>query len=238
MDQPFRPLTTRARLAVAALGLTMLVDAFSVYADRVETHLMDRLIARRDLPTLAALTASDHRQELAGSLQLAIVIAAAVTWVLWFSRAYVNVSALGAYGLRFTKGWAVGAWFVPFLNLWRPKQIADDVWRASDPEEVPAQGASWNLKRVPVLLNLWWAAWILDSVFGNYAVRRSLEGDTSTPAGLRHADQLDIAVMAIDLLAAVLAVVVIVKLTSRQERRRAAVADALPVELGQASGDA
>jgi hypothetical protein len=35
--------------------------------------------------------------------------------------------------MRWSAGWAIGAWFVPVLSLVRPKAILNDIWRASDP---------------------------------------------------------------------------------------------------------
>ena len=31
-------------------------------------------------------------------------------------------------------GWAIGPWFVPILNLFRPWQIAVETWEGSDPD--------------------------------------------------------------------------------------------------------
>jgi len=155
------PLATRAKVVVAVFGVTIVVDLFSAWADLRESHLMDRVIAG-DLPTLGELTASDHRQAISGALQLAMIVVGAVAFLVWFSPAYKNLTALGADGLRFSSGWAVGAWFVPVLNLWRPKQIADDIWRASDPTEEADQGDVWRNKAVPALLHLWWVLWIIE----------------------------------------------------------------------------
>ena len=53
--------------------------------------------------------------------------------IAWTHRLYRNLEPLGFRELRFGSGWAVGGWFVPFLNLVRPKQIVNDIWRAGDP---------------------------------------------------------------------------------------------------------
>jgi len=39
---------------------------------------------------------------------------------------------VGTRESRFTPGWAVGYWFVPFVNLVRPYQIVADLWLRSD----------------------------------------------------------------------------------------------------------
>ena len=44
-----------------------------------------------------------------------------------FYCAYENIERLGASDLRASRGWSIGAWFVPILNLVRPEQLMDDI---------------------------------------------------------------------------------------------------------------
>ena len=80
--------------------------------------------------------------------------------VAWTSRVYRNLPAFGVRGLRFGEGWAIGAWFVPLLNLVRPKAIIDDCWRGSGVDE-QRPDAAWGGRRVPTLLHWWWGTKIL-----------------------------------------------------------------------------
>ena len=50
---------------------------------------------------------------------------------MWMFRAYNNVDAVAPGARRYDGGWAIGSWFVPILNLFRPKQIINDIWRAA-----------------------------------------------------------------------------------------------------------
>jgi len=60
---------------------------------------------------------------------------------------------------RFGVGWAIGAWFVPVLNFWRPKQTANDIWSASDPT---AEGKHLGSP----LLTWWWLCFLLANWVG------------------------------------------------------------------------
>lgn len=60
-------------------------------------------------------------------------------------------------------GWTIGGWLVPVLNLFRPKQIANDLWRAGDVQGGPD---------VSALVTWWWltflvSGWGSRSMFGN-----------------------------------------------------------------------
>jgi hypothetical protein len=93
-----------------------------------------------------------------GRVQLIMAVGAgigALLFVWWFARAYRNLRALGVRGLRFGARWATAMWFVPFVNLVLPKEVIDDLWRASDPEIAPLSPA-WRLRTIPFRVHLWW----------------------------------------------------------------------------------
>jgi hypothetical protein len=89
------------------------------------------------------------------------IVASAIAVMVWFKGAYDNAQPLGASGLRYTPGWAIGAWFIPVGNMFIPKQIADDIWRSSDPALPADAGAHWKFKPVATVLHVWWTAWVV-----------------------------------------------------------------------------
>lgn len=93
-----------------------------------------------------------------GRLQLgmgAASILTAVVFVLWVLRAYRNLPRIGVRGLRFSNLWAGAVWLIPFVNLVLPKEVIDDLWRASDPDVAPLS-SGWRLRTVPFWVHLWW----------------------------------------------------------------------------------
>jgi F0F1-type ATP synthase assembly protein I len=163
--------------------------------------------------TLNEANASDHRQAVMGVIQIGLVVVTAIVFIRWFRRAYENVEALGGER-RFGAGWAIGAWFVPILNLWRPKQIANDLWRTSDPDHPNENRADAPVSSV---LSLWWILFLVSNWISQVAGRIAFSGNTahelkSSTAAFLFAD-------AVDIIAAVLAITVVLKLTARQEQR-------------------
>lgn len=86
---------------------------------------------------------------------LVVSIAVAVTFLVWFHRVYANLGELvrpdGSRGARHATGWAVGAWFVPPLNLWQPATMMDELWARKQP--ISAHGSAW-------VVWVWWAAYL------------------------------------------------------------------------------
>lgn len=244
MPEGLRPLEGRARWAVIALIVVIVTDVAAIGSDWLTIDLMNDVLDGRAF-TPSRLENDDLRQGIAGLLWLAAYIGAAVFFIRWFHPAYSNLRALGGE-LRFKTGWAIGAWFVPVLNLWRPKQIANDVWRGSDPSvrSVHLQVAKTS---VTPLLGFWWGAWIIASIVGNAAGRVWWGSTTAEEAGaeavlgsieptfgsndaaveLRGAAIFDLVFSVIDIAAAILAILVVRLLTARQAERNRVVG-ALP----------
>lgn len=220
-----RPLRGRALWAIVAIVATIVTDLVAVWADLLDVDLMDRLIDGENVPE-DELRERDDRQSLVGLLQLAVLVVSVFFFIRWFHASYSNLPLLGQPNLRYRTGWAIGAWFVPFLNLWRPKSIANDIWRGSAPDAPEYAREDWGDAPVTPLLHVWWAAWILTSIVAQVAGRAWWRGDT--PEDLKNAAQLDMASSFVNVVAAVLAIAVIRALTSRQEQRTRRIATMPP----------
>ena len=210
------PLGKRARWAVILLAATIAVDVVAIGSDLWQVILINRFLDGTDIDS-GPLTSSDHRQTIVGGFQFLALLASGVVFIRWFHAAYRNIALLGAPALRFKPGWAIGAWFVPILNLWRPKQIADDIWRGSDPDAPEVREPGERIDDDGRLLTTWWALWIVSLFIGNFAGRLLFSAD-SLP-DIRDSDELDMAALAFDVSAAVYAILVVRHTTSRQAQR-------------------
>ncbi|MGH3112068.1 MAG: DUF4328 domain-containing protein, partial [Gaiellaceae bacterium] len=172
----YRPLTRRANLARASLVLITLASVVAVVFDVAERSLLAR-VGSGEPVTAGELTASDDRQVAIALVQWGLWILTAVFFIAWLHRAYKNLRPLGVQLLRYGPGWAIGAWFVPILNLFRPKQIVNDVWRGSDPKLADRVG--WIDGPVPFVFAVWWTAYLADSLVGTVAGRILLDAEST-----------------------------------------------------------
>jgi hypothetical protein len=155
-DIPYRPSARRARAAiwffraVAALGVPYVAAGFWRLS-QPEVLILSIDIAPRPLVLSAAALA------LMGALSVVTRLCALATFVTWLYWVTQNLPGLGVAEPGVTPGWAVGCWFVPFLNCIAPCLVVQRVWQASDPDHENASkpGAS----RWP-LLYAWWTAFI------------------------------------------------------------------------------
>lgn len=94
------------------------------------------------------------------SLDSFLFIALVILFSAWVYRVNSNARALGAQGMRFSPRWAVGWFFVPIMNLFRPYQVVREAWKASDPKVL----TQWDQIKTPLLLKAWWVMWLLSIV--------------------------------------------------------------------------
>lgn len=142
------------RLIYLGIFIDLLTLASEGYRRSVFRRLMAQGVEAAKVVQTANHTgvwANDYVSIPLTGLGLATTILAAV----WIYRAATNVRMLGAQGLTVSPGWAVGWYFVPIANFWKPYQAMKEICQAS------AQPLQWRGSVVPKLLPAWWALWLL-----------------------------------------------------------------------------
>jgi Domain of unknown function (DUF4328) len=227
----YKSLRGPARATALMLGAIMLIDLAAVWFGVLDLDLLQRWKDGAPV-TDEELAFSDSRLVAIGSAQLVGYLMCAVVFIFWFHRAYTNVDAVESpFARRHGTGWAIGSWFVPFLNWWRPKQIANDLWAAGSPHESQRE-PGW-------LLRLWWIGLIISWVLGRIAT--SGAGDDETPDEFLATTKAFLVSDGFDFFVAILAILVVTRITRRMEakaattRERQAATD-LPAEPGAPEG--
>jgi hypothetical protein len=207
----FAPLGSRSRLAVRWLWVAIAVGVGTLAIDGIwlQEHATSDW-TYDDMLSIARL------MDTASIVQLVTYVIGGVIFIVWFHRAYRNLAALGVEKPRRGLGWAIGGWFVPIANMFIPKQLANDVWRAGDP--ALRQGdPNWQARPVSPLLHWWWALWLSSSAAAYIAGR--LQSGAETFDAFRPGVLVDAASQVLGILAALAAIAVITRATKRQETR-------------------
>jgi hypothetical protein len=90
-------------------------------------------------------------------------IAATVIFLMWVYRANNNARRLGAVGMKFTAGWAVGWYFIPIANLFVPFLAMREIWRAS------ANPGNWAAQRAGWIVPCWWLMFVVAKLAGAFS---------------------------------------------------------------------
>jgi len=145
-------------------------------------------------------------------LKRAALIATAIVWLTWLHWAYGNLGLVGSKRSRFTRGWALGYWFIPLVNLVRAYQVMKDLWLRSDSmndrdayDDLPA----------PALLSGWWGMSLTWGALEQ--VVASTVRNARTPLELFDVTDVALVGSAVGIVAAVLAIRVVWAIDQRQQ---------------------
>ena len=86
---------------------------------------------------------------------LVIVIVIVVITLIWFYRANKNIHAFGAKDVSSPR-MAVIWWFIPIMHLWKPYEVAQQIWKASNPQMVLSNGTEWKKSSSSNTIKIWW----------------------------------------------------------------------------------
>jgi hypothetical protein len=106
-------------------------------------------------------------------------VVAGLFFLTWLWQARLNAEMLCSARHRRGRGWVIGSWICPVVNLWFPFMIVDDVYRASRPEATGYRPAGTgdspdllDLRAVPGsrVLGLWWGLWLVSALLNRIAI--------------------------------------------------------------------
>jgi len=100
-----------------------------------------------------------------GSINLVISFVTAIITLIWFYRANKNIHIFGAKEVS-TPRMAVIWWFVPILQLWKPYEVAQQIWKASNPQIILSSGIEWKKSPSSYIIKIWWILGILSIFIG------------------------------------------------------------------------
>ena len=175
----------------------------------VSTYFEHNLLVQARTGTIdtGSANANDLRQRVIGSAEFVARIVVIVLFMIWFRRCYYNVRSLG-FNTQYTDGWAVGAWFVPFMNLFAPYQIMKEIW--NDTQAKAQENSPDPRFKSHAILRVWWILWIVSNVAGRFYIRllfsekHSLEDAIST-------DKVDMILDVLNLVSIILIIEIIDK---------------------------
>jgi hypothetical protein len=147
-----------------------------------------------------------------------VVLAIVPCFIVWCFRAAKNQEALARQPERLGAGWAIAGWFIPLANLVIPVLVIQDLWRGAD-ARIERGDPRWRIADRSWLIGWWWGLFLVSllTFTGTPIDRRDL-----AVAEVRGANLLAIVAMLCLAASAVLAVLVVKRLDTRQLDTRTA----------------
>jgi hypothetical protein len=162
----------RARQTQWLLQLGAVAAAVGLWSSWQQLQLIQDLARGANIPD-AVVEASDARQQLIGFAQLGLGLVSAVVFLMWTSAITKRLTQLGVTNMRYAPRWSVWGFIIPIVNLFRPYQVMGELWKAS--EVVPGPDDPWAKKPTSLIVGVWFAILILDSIVGRLASSRTFD---------------------------------------------------------------
>ncbi len=205
-----------AKIATAALLLYGVCLAVAIWVGAVGYHVTGQALAG-EKPSQDLILRMIERADSVKTIAVLAMIANAVAFSFWVHRVARNAQSFKG-PLSASPGMAVGCFFIPILNLWRPYQVISEIWRASEADG-PRPVLLSNAPGAPMWILLWWLSWIISG----FIVRFATVNTTFQPSmESLHSTMLWILIGAVlEAVALALAVSLVWSITRRQERAAA-----------------
>jgi hypothetical protein len=197
------------KVVAVLLGLVVAADLFAIWAG-VKMYDVTGTIADGGVGE-AVQRDADHADSVmaaAGVAQLISLVATIVVYLVWFYRVRINAEVFNPFGHSKRRGWTGWGWFVPVVNLWYPRRIMLDTWDASGPA---------GFRTSHGLVNAWWTLWIMALAADRAEFTAHRRAHTALQ--LQHAAGQEIFADVTDIVAAVLAILVVLRLTRMQNEK-------------------
>lgn len=204
-----------APAVVLALAACAVAAVWALVVQLERGHYADQVRSARVVLDSGVAASWDHRALVANNVSFLLLLVTAALFITWHYRMLRKLERILPTPLRHSPGWAIAGWFVPLLNLVRPKQMIDETWRAATPPDAPRT-------RVPLSFHIWWAFWVLSEIANAIGTNLPTHG----PDDVVRSSNMLAAADALTLAAALLATVVVTRLDARDAR----VPEALPRE--------
>ena len=230
LESFYSPVETLGAATQVLLVGCAVAGVFVFGAQMQRYRLVGRVMDSPGSVTFSQLSGSDGLVAASALLRLVVLIPAGIVFLVWLHRVFSNLEVpLRSGTLDHSPGWAVGWWFVPFANLVKPKQVMNEAWKASEPGSTDPNGQALHSphRKAPAILSWWWAAWLLSGFTVWFGVTISAGSGSpgqlaSTSLSSLHASAAWSAVGSVFYVAAaVMAMMIVRDITSRQGRRAA-----------------
>jgi hypothetical protein len=108
-----------------------------------------------------------------------VSLTTAILFLMWVHRASLNLRLLGFSDLHYSPRLAVGAFLIPFANLFIPLRVVKEIWIKSDirarDAALPVPGKE---PAAPALIVWWWESWVFSTLISGIKFRFGDEVET------------------------------------------------------------
>lgn len=206
-----RPNKIRAEIAQLFILAVAGIEIISIVSSYMQIQLLNAMQNGEEVTDLM-IDANDTREQWMGISYTVLIVLSAFTFILWFRRAYYNLSLRTS--IDHSDAWAAGSWFVPLLNLFRPYQIMNELFTKTT--NLINRKSTHFTKNDSTLIGVWWTLWIVGNYVARLFTRAARNADTIEK--LLYSTKVDIVISAFMVFLSIIAILMIKAYSEKEEK--------------------
>lgn len=175
MEGQFRPVRRLTKWLFWLYIVLIILTAGAIASGYAYADLINRIISGEFI-TEAEIATTEFTYGAIGVPQIVLYYFVIILFFIWIYRTHKNLPYLNVEGLRFTPGWSVGYFFVPFMSLFRPYQMMAEKWKASNPKADMSDKESWKTSSPSPIVGGWWAFFLTSIIAAQIAFQIGWRG--------------------------------------------------------------
>ncbi|MCX7708673.1 MAG: DUF4328 domain-containing protein [Clostridia bacterium] len=173
----FRNNKSLSKAIMIFVAFVILLDIIAVFSGLMEISLVSQAKEGVQISQTAA-DGNDARQGIIGIFQMVLTLVFFILFLVWVNRSNKNLAPLGVSYKQFSSGWAVGWFFVPIANIYKPYRVVSEIWDSCSSIRVSVNGVNFTQKTPGGIVGLWWGMWLLSNFAGQLAFRLTMRAGT------------------------------------------------------------
>ncbi len=157
-----KPNAQRAKIARILIWIVLAITAVALVSLILQCILL-YLVENGSFVSFELVNVNEVIMSAIPNIYTIVNIVSAVTFILWFERAYRNLHQKVNY-LRYEDGWAVGCWFVPIISLYYPYRIMKELYVETN--GILSKQSNNPVKYNTVYVEVWWTLFIFNGILG------------------------------------------------------------------------
>jgi hypothetical protein len=154
----FRSTNNITVILTIIFALNIMMGIISIFILHSEINLLTQGIQGYTI-TLERLKSYETQEQLISLVKILLFCVTVISSLVWIYRTSKNLISLGITNLKHSPGWAVGGFFVPFVNIVHPYSVVTEIFKASNPT-IPAN-ADWRRGKASITVRIWWILFLL-----------------------------------------------------------------------------
>lgn len=160
--------------SLAAILVTALLAAASdAMTIRYLRDVLDGAPVAQERAELSSFMSAVTRLMKLGARLLCLIV-----FLFWFYRAQDNLVQSQLRGVRYTGGWTIAGFFIPFLNLVRPCQVMNETHAGSAFLAKGGTGRAWRGTVSSGPVAIWWGMLLLQTILSRVDARGFASAET------------------------------------------------------------